>query len=133
MVVEEKKEFERKIAYWIDVNRGGENYFNIYDMNLIWIGSFAEAEELESAKSCIRVFKWLLRLGKKWDSDYTLRPYSDGVRLSPLKVAVNIRTYEEGQVPVGTFKTLRIQAGGETFLCAPSIIGWIAKANRILW
>jgi hypothetical protein len=126
MVVKEKKEFEKKPAYWIDVSREEKNYFDIYDMNLNWIGSFAEGEELESAEPCIRVFEWPLRVGKKWVSNYTLRNYSEGFRPSPSKITVNIRTYEEVTVPAGTFKVLRIQAGGETFWYAPSI-GWVVK------
>ena len=34
MVVKEKKEFEKKPAYWMEVSREGENYFDIYDMDL---------------------------------------------------------------------------------------------------
>lgn len=126
MVVEEKKEFEKKTAYWIDVSREGENYFNIYDMDLNWIGQFGEGKKLQSAEPCIRVFKWPLRLGEKWSSEYTLRDYSRGVHLHPSKVAVNVRTYEEVTVPAGTFNALRIQAGEETFWYAPSI-GWVVK------
>ena len=126
MVVREKKEFEKKPVYWIDVIREGKNYFDIYDMNLNWIGSFADGKELESAEPCIRVFKWPLRVGKKWNSTYTLRDYSQGIHISTSKVAMNIRTYEEVTVPAGTFKALRIQAGGETFWYAPSI-GWVVK------
>ena len=126
MVVKQKKEFDKKPAYWIEVSREERNYFDIYDMNLNWIGSFADGKELESAEPCIRVFKWPLRVGKKWDSSYTLRDYSEGFRPSPSKITVNIRTYEEVTVPAGTFKALRIQAGGETFWYAPSI-GWVVK------
>lgn len=126
MVVREKKEFEKKPAYWIDVIREGKNYFDIYDMNLNWIGSFADGKELGSVEPCIRVFKWPLRVGKKWDSGYTLRDYSQGIHVSTSKVAVNIRTYEEVTVPAGTFKALRIQAGGETCWYVPSI-GWVVK------
>jgi hypothetical protein len=39
---------------------------------------------------------------------------------------VKVGTYEEVRVPAGTFKTLRIQAGEETFWYAPSI-GWVVK------
>jgi hypothetical protein len=126
MAVKEKKKFEKRPAYWIEVSREGENYFDIYDMNLNWIGSFAGGKELESAEPCIRVFKWPLRVGKKWESDYISRDYSEGFRPSPSKLTVNIRTYEDVTVPAGTFKTLRIQAGGETFWYAPSI-GWVVK------
>jgi hypothetical protein len=126
MVVKEKKEFEKKPAYWIEVSREEGNSFDIYDMNLNWIGSFVDGKELESAEPCIRVFNWPLRVGKKWDSSYTSRNYSEGFRPSPSKVSVNIRTYEDLTVPAGTFKTLRIQAGGETFWYAPSI-GWVVK------
>jgi len=126
MVVREKREFEKKLAYWINVVREGKNYYDIYDMNLNWIGSFAEGRELESAEPCIRVFEWPLRVGKKWDSGYTLRDYSQGIHTSKSKVAMNIRTYEEVIVPAGTFKALRIQAGEETFWYAPSI-GWVVK------
>lgn len=126
MVVREIKEFEKKPAYWIDVVREGKNYFDIYDMNLNWIGSFANGKELESAEPCIRVFKWPLTVGKKWDSRYTLRDYSRGTHFSTSEVAMNIRTYEKVAVPGGTFKALRIQAGGETVWYAPSI-GWVVK------
>jgi hypothetical protein len=126
MLVREKREFEKKLAYWINVLREGKSYFDIYDMNLNWIGSFAEGRELESAEPCIRVFKWPLRIGKKWDSSYTLRDYSQGIHVSTSKVAMNIRTYEEVTVPAGTFEALRIQAGEETFWYAPSI-GWVVK------
>ena len=126
MVVKEKKEFEKKRAYWIEVNREGGSYFDIYDMNLNWIGSFAAGKELESAEPCIRVFKWPLRVGKKWDSDYTSRDYSEGFRPSPSKVTVNIQAYEDITVPAGTFKALRIQAGKEMLWYVPSI-GWVVK------
>ncbi len=126
MVVRGIKEFEKKPAYWIDVVREGKNYFDIYDMNLNWIGSFADGNELETAEPCIRVFKWPLTVGKKWDSTYTLRDYSQGIHISTSKVAMNIRTYEEVAVPGGTFRALRIQAGGETVWYAPSI-GWVVK------
>jgi hypothetical protein len=126
MVVNKKKEFEKKIAYWIKVTREEAHYFDIYDLDLNWIGSFADGKELESAEPCIRVFKWPLRVGEKWSSEYTLRDYSHGVHLHPSKVAVNVRTYEEVTVPVGTFNALRIQAGEETFWYAPSI-GWVVR------
>ena len=126
MVVEEKKEFEKKMAYWIDVRRKRDNYFNIYDMDLNWIGQFGEGEKLQSAEPCIRVFKWPLRIGEKWSSEYTLREYSRGVHLHPSKIEVNVRTYEKVTVPAGTFNALRIQAGEETVWYAPSI-GWAVK------
>src|SRR4030042_4915085 len=47
MVVEEKKEFEKKMAYWIDVRRKRENYFNIYDTDLHWIEQFADGKKLQ--------------------------------------------------------------------------------------
>jgi hypothetical protein len=40
MEVKERKQFEHKQAYWIDVTGKGMNYFNLYDMNLNWIGLF---------------------------------------------------------------------------------------------
>lgn len=126
MTVKEEKEFERKQAYWIQVNRERDRYFDIYDMNLNWIGSSEDGKELESAEPCIREFKWPLRVGEKWDSSYTLRVYSQGIHVSTSKVAVNILTYEEVTVPAGTFKALRIQAGGETVWYAPSI-RWVVK------
>ncbi len=126
MVFKERKEFEKKPAYWIEMSREGTTYFDIYDMNLNWIGSSADGKELESAEPCIRVFKWPLRVGDKWRSEYTLRDYSHGVHLHPSKVAVNVRAYEEVTAPAGTFKALRIQAGRETFWYAPSI-GWVVK------
>jgi len=126
MTVKEKKQFEGKPAYWIQVKREKDQYFDIYDMNLNWIGSSEDGKELESAEPCIRVFDWPLKVGKKWDSSYTLRVYSQGIHVSTSKVAINIRTYEEVTVPAGTFKTLRIQAGEETFWYAPSI-GWAVK------
>jgi hypothetical protein len=126
MGVKEKKKFEKKPAYWIEVSREGENYFDIYDMNLNWIGSFAGGKELEAAEPCIRVFKWPLRVGKKWDSNYTSRNYSEGFRPSPSKITVNIQTYEEVSVPAGTFKAFRIQADKEIVWYAPSI-GWVVK------
>jgi hypothetical protein len=126
MMVEEKKEFDKKMAYWIDVRGKGENYFNIYDMDLNWIGSFAGGKELESAEPCIRIFKWPLRIGEKWSSEYMLRDYSRGVHLHPSKIEVNVRTYEKVTVPAGTFNALRIQAGEETVWYAPSI-GWAVK------
>ena len=126
MVVRGKKEFEKKPAYWIDVIREGKNYFDIYDLNLNWIGSFAEGKELESAEPCIRVFKWPLKVGEKWSSEYTLWDYSRGVHLHPSRVAINVRTYEEVTVPAGIFDALRIQAGEETFWYTPSI-GWVVR------
>ncbi len=126
MVVEEKKEFEKKMAYWISVRRKKDNYFNIYDMDLNWIGQFAEGKKLQSAEPCIRVFKWPLRIGEKWSSGYTLRDFSRGVHLHPSKIEVNVRTYEKVTVPAGTFNALRIQAGEETVWYAPSI-GWAVK------
>jgi len=126
MVVKQKKEFEKKLAYWIEVSREEKNYFDIYDMNLNWIGSFADGKKLESSEPCIRVFKWPLRIGKRWDSSYTLRDYSRGIHVSASKVAINIQTYERVTVPAGTFEALRIQAGGETVWYVPSI-GWVVK------
>lgn len=126
MTVKEKKKFERKPAYWIQVNRERDHYFNIYDMNLNWIGSSEDGKELESAEPCIRVFDWPLKVGKKWSSKYISRQCSEGFRPSRSEISVKIRTYEEVTVPAGTFKTLRIQAGEETFWYAPSI-GWTVK------
>jgi hypothetical protein len=126
MIVKEKKEFEKKLAYWIEVSREEKSYFDIYDMNLNWIGSFADGKEFESAEPCIQVFKWPLRVGTKWNSTFTVHDYSGGVHLSHSKTEVNIRMYEEVKVPAGTFMALRIQAGEETFWYAPSI-GWAVK------
>jgi hypothetical protein len=126
MTVKERKNFERKPAYWIEVNREGESYFDIYDMNLNWMGSFEDGKELESAQPCIRVFDWPLKVGKKWSSNYISRQRSELFRPSRSKVSVKIRTYEEATVPAGTFETLRIQADEETFWYAPSI-GWAVK------
>lgn len=129
MEVTEEKEFDHKKAYWIDTTGKGMSYFNIYDMNLNWVGLFGDGKELESAEPCLQVFKWPLRVGGKWNSKYTFRDFSDhsrNVYVHTSKVDVNIRTYEEVKVPAGSFKALRIQAGGETFWYAPSI-GWIVK------
>lgn len=126
MIVKEMKEFETKLAYWIEVRRETESYFDIYDMNLNWIGSFAEGKELESAKPCIRVFDWPLRVGKKWKSDYTVNDYSGSSHFYRSKTAVNIQTDEEVRVPAGTFRALRIQAGEETLWYAPTI-GWAVR------
>ena len=126
MVVNKKKEFEKKIAYWIKVTREEAHYFDIYDMDLNWIGQFADGKKLQSAEPCIRVFKWPLRIGEKWNSEYTLRDYSRGVHLHPSKIEVNVRTYEKVTVRAGTFNALRIQAGEETVWYAPSI-GWVVK------
>lgn len=126
MVVEEKKEFDKKVAYWIAVRGKGENFFNIYDRDLNWVGQFADGKKLQSAEPCIRVFKWPLRIGEKWSSEYTLQDYSRGVHLHPSKIEVNVRTYEKVTVPAGIFNALRIQAGEETFWYAPSI-GWVVK------
>ena len=129
MEVEERKEFEYKQAYWIKVTEKGNSYFNIYDMNLNWIGLFGDGKELESIEPCLQILKWPLKIGEKWNSDYTFRDYSDsshGVYIYTSKVSVNIRTYEEVKVPAGVFMALRIQAGEATFWYAPSI-GWIVK------
>jgi hypothetical protein len=126
IIVKEMKEFRRKLSYWIEVSREEKSYFDIYDMSLNWIGSFADGKELESAEPCIQVFNWPLKIGKKWNSNYTVKEYSGGAHLSHSKTGVNIRTYEEVKVPAGTFKALRIQAGEETFWYAPSI-GWAVK------
>jgi hypothetical protein len=126
MTVKEKKEFERRPAYWVQVNRERDRYFDIYDMNLNWIGSSEDGKKLESAEPCIRVFDWPLKVGKKWSSDYISRQRSEGFRPSLSKISVKIQTYEEVTVPAGTFKALRIQAGEETFWYAPSI-GWAVK------
>ena len=126
MTVKEKKQFEGKPAYWIQVNRERDRYFDIYDMNLNWIGSSEGEKELESADPCIRVFDWPLKVGKKWNSRYTLRVHSQGIHVSTSKVAMSIRTYEEVTVPAGTFRALRIQSGGETVWYTPSI-GWVVK------
>jgi len=129
MEVKEKKNFEHKQAYWIEVIGHQMDYFNIYDMNLNWIGLFGDGKELETAEPCLQIFKWPLRIGEKWNSRYTLRDFSDrphGVYLRDSKIDVNIRAYEEVRVPAGTFKALRIQAGAEIFWYAPSI-GWIVK------
>jgi hypothetical protein len=126
MTVKEMKDFESKPAYWIEVSREAESYFDIYDMNLNWIGSFAGGKELESAEPCIRVFDWPLRVGKEWKSDYTVKDYSRGTHLYHSKTRVNIQTYEEVRVPAGTFRALRIQAGEETLWYAPSI-GWAVR------
>jgi hypothetical protein len=95
-------------------------------MNLNWIGSSENGKELESAEPCIQVFDWPLKVGKKWNSDYISRQCSEGFRPSRSKISVKVRTYEEVTVPAGTFKTLRIQAGEETFWYAPSI-GWAVR------
>jgi hypothetical protein len=129
MEVEERKEFDHKQAYWIKVTGKENSYFNIYDMNLNWIGLFGDGKELESVEPCFQIFKWPLEIGEKWISQYTFRDYSDfshGVHIDTSQVSVNIRTYEEVKVPAGVFKALRIQVGGATFWYAPSI-GWIVK------
>ena len=126
MTVKEKKQFEGKPAYWIQVNRERDRYFAIYDMNLNWIGSSEGEKELESAYPCIRVFDWPLKVGKKCNSRYTLRVHSQCIHVSTSKVAMSIRTYEEVTVPAGTFRALRIQSGGETVWYTPSI-GWVVK------
>ena len=129
MEVKERKEFEHRQAYWIEVTGKGMNYFNIYDMDLNWIGLFGDGKELESAEPCFRIFKWPLTIGDKWKSKYALRDYSDSsrdVQIRTSRVDVNIRTYEEVRVPAGAFKALRIQAGKETFWYAPSM-GWVVK------
>jgi hypothetical protein len=129
MEVEERKEFEHKQAYWIKVTGKENSYFNIYDMNLNWIGLFGDGKELESVEPCLQILKWPLKIGEKWNSEYTFRDYSNssqGVYIHTSKVTVNIRTYEEVKVPAGVFKALRIQVGGATFWYAPSI-GWIVK------
>ena len=137
MTVMEKKPFERKPAYWIQVDRERDRYFDIYDMNFNWIGSSEDDQELESAEPCIRVFDWPLRVGKKWKDDYICRRSSKGFRASHSKISVKILTYEEVTVPAGTFRALRIQAGEETFWYAPSI-GWAVKEEietngKIVW
>jgi hypothetical protein len=126
MTVKEIKEFEAKPAYWVEVSREAERYFDIYDMDLNWIGSFADGKELGSAEPCIRVFNWPLRVGKKWKSGYTVNDYSGGAHLYRLETGVNIQTYEEVTVPAGTFTALRIQADEETLWYAPSI-GWAVR------
>jgi hypothetical protein len=129
MEVEEKKEFEHKQAYWIKVTGKENSYFNIYDMNLNWIGLFGDGKELESVEPCLQILKWPLKIGEKWNSEYTFRDYSNtshGVYIHTSKVSVDIRTYEEVKVPAGVFKALRIQVGEATFWYAPSI-GWIVK------
>ena len=129
MEVEEKKEFEHKQAYWIKVTGKENSYFNIYDMNLNWIGLFGDGKELESVEPCLQILKWPLKIGEKWNSEYTFRDYSNsshGVYIHTSKVSVGIRTYEEVKVPAGVFKALRIQVGEATFWYAPSI-GWIVK------
>jgi len=137
MTVREKKPFESKPAYWIQVDRERDRYFDIYDMNFNWIGSSEDDQELESAEPCIRVFDWPLRVGKKWKDDYICRRSSKGFRASHSKISVKILTYEEVTVPAGTFRALRIQAGEETFWYAPSI-GWAVKEEietngKIVW
>ena len=126
MEVKEKKEFEQKQAYWFELSGKGMSYFDIYDVNLNWIGLYKEGKKLGSAQPCIQIFKWPLKVGKKWDSGYYYRNYSEGFHSAALITSVNIRTYEEVTVPAGTFKTLRIQADGDTYWYAPSI-GWIVK------
>ncbi len=126
MTVKEIKKFETKPAYWIEVSREREDYFDIYDMNLNWVGSLINGRELESAKPCIRAFDWPLRVGKTWTSDCTVKEYSGGVHLYHSRTGVNIQRYEEVRVPAGTFGALRIQAGEETFWYAPSI-GWVIR------
>jgi hypothetical protein len=126
MTVKELKEFETKPAYWIEVSREAESYFDIYDMNLNWIGSFADGKELESAEPCIRVFDWPLRVGKKWRNGYTVKDYSGGTHFYRSKTGVKVQTYEEVRVPAGTFRALRIQADEETLWYAPSI-GWAVR------
>jgi hypothetical protein len=131
MEIEERKEFEHKQAYWIKVTGKENSYFNIYDMNLNWIGLFGDGKELESIEPCLQILKWPLKIGEKWNSEYTFRDYSDashGIYIYTSKVSVNIRTYEEVKVPAGVFKALRIQAGEATFWYAPSI-SWIVKVQ----
>jgi len=126
MTVKKMKKFETKPAYWIEVSREAENYFDIYDMNLNWIGSLVDGRELESAEPCIRTFDWPLRVGKTWKSDCTVKEYSGGTHLYHSTTGVNIQRYEEVRVPAGTFGALRIQAGEETFWYAPSL-GWVVR------
>lgn len=127
MTVKEKKDFETKPAYWIEVKRKGESYFDVCDMNLNWMGSCEEGKELESAEPCIRVFDWPLRVGEKWSSNYISRQRSQLFRPSRSKISVKIRTYEEVTVPAGTFKTLRIQTDDEETLWHAPSIGWAVK------
>ncbi len=126
MIVKDMKKFETRRAYWIEVRKETESYFDIYDLNLNWIGSLVDGRELESAEPCIRAFDWPLRVGKTWKSDCTVREYSGGVHPYHLKTRMNIQRYEEVSVPAGTFGALRIQAGEETFWYAPSV-GWVIR------
>jgi hypothetical protein len=126
MTVKKMKTFETKPAYWIEVSREAENYFDIYDMNLNWIGSMVDGRELESAEPCIRTFDWPLRVGKTWKSNCTVKEYSGGTHLYHSTTGITIQRYEEVRVPAGTFGVLRIQAGEETFWYAPSL-GWVVK------
>ncbi len=126
MEVKEKKGTEKKETYWIEAVGEGVDYFNIYDANLNWVGSFGDGNKMESASPCIQRFKWPLSVGKKWESKFSYTNYSRGNESYDFKTSVSILGYEDVTVPAGTFKTFRIQAGQETYWYAPSI-GWVVK------
>jgi len=60
MEVKDRKPFEHKQAYWIDVTENEMNYFSIYAMDLNWIGMFGEGKKLESAEPCLQILRWPL-------------------------------------------------------------------------
>ncbi len=57
-VVKENKEYERKMAYWVDTTGGKGENFNVYDMNLNWMAFIKKGEEQTSASPCLQEFSW---------------------------------------------------------------------------
>lgn len=129
-IVKEKKEYEKKQAYWIDSSGGLGESFIVYDMNLNWRAFILRGEEQESASSCIQYFSWPLKVGRKWRTSYDYWDRLRGRTWRDQSEPVTVESYEEVKVPSGTFRALKIIRSGQrlkvTQWYAPSV-GFVVK------
>jgi len=146
-VVREKKKHltergEGKTVYWVETSlkHKGENVFNLYDMELNDVAKFlGGGYKVRTFEPCMKLFKWPLKVGKKWNSAYFFQDYFMGERITPPRypIAVEIVSYEEVKVPAGTFNAFKISWKEyfffykETFWYSPSI-GFIVKREKEL-
>jgi len=144
-VVREKKKHltergETKIVYWVETSQKhkGEKVFILYDMELNDVAWFlGEGYKVRTFEPCLKLFKWPLKVGKKWNSAYFFQDYFMGQRIPPPRysIAVEIMSYEEVKVPAGTFNAFKISwreysfSYKEDFWYAPSI-GFIVKRYK---
>jgi len=114
-VVKEKKEYDRKPAYWVDTTGGKGENFNVYDLNLNWMAYIKKGVEQTSASPCLKEFDWPLKVGKSWSTFYDYFDRSRGSSFRGASEPVKVESYEEVKVPAGTFQTFKIVREARVF------------------